>query len=78
MNERNYFGGDLSGDPSLDPRHFRFERASGLPRDYFQRRRFRPLRIALVLVVLWFGFWITSASVSDEEIIITAPVRVQR
>jgi hypothetical protein len=37
VNHDNY--GDLNGDPTLDPRHYRFARTSDLPRGYFPRRR---------------------------------------
>lgn len=70
--------GDLSGDPTLDPRLFRFARSSGLPRDYFKRRRYHPVRVAIVLLVLLFGFWITGATVSDEEIRVTPTARSTR
>jgi hypothetical protein len=67
---------DLAGDPTLDPRHFRFARSSGLPRDYFGRRRTWRIRpgpwvLAALVGILFLGFWATSASVSDEEIRVT-------
>ena len=59
----------------FDHRHFSFTRNSGLSRNYFDPppSRFRRYFVAgilyaIIAILIYLGFWFTSASVDDELI----------
>ena len=63
----------ISSQWAHDPAQYAFGRSSGLPADYFHASPKWP-RVLLALSVIAaiaFGLWITSATLSDEEIAAT-------
>lgn len=77
MRERHFVPGIMSGF-RID--HFEAPRWSRLPHGYFdarRRRRNRRVLYVALLALITSLLWATSASVSDEEIRVTAP-RVQQ